>query len=736
MISSINYQCFFLGCILYDEICEEDEVCVQAQFGDSLENARKDKATNNKYVNGLFGECASTTENVALIVLNPVDYILKKVLSNQLKQLHENGYMLEDARAQCLIAYFKVVLMLQLRYDLNFCNVVNPENLWQMLQSIKMALTNDITDIQSVNSNKELLNNFIEQQQQRRQQQQQQQQQQLQRQQRRQQQQQMGDVKSDDEDNNENNFNSIPERYLFDDNDNFKSKAWEDTEEKSIDNDRNMLAIEAFMPSAVPNSGEEEEEESLNFVGYHAPVLKKDIEHIGNQNTGLEKIEHKIVKGKPSYQKVNGNRVYLKVAKDLSNDKLHHLINYLDLSIAKPNQLIFDDFLLDGDQLSFRAGRSTQRSSQNKKRLDSVGDKRRKDIQTVSGVHVDETGIGSGREAVPVESETRDHFFIPILAVSALTLILLVTVMAVHHIREHRKKIRKSDISEFECEKYNDKALLAYQDLCRYQMTSNESTGITGTHTNHSGTTTWVDEPIVQSNLDISTDDDTLVSIHSTINDSTFINASAIHDCDPKQANYIATQSPLPETITDFWQMIWEQAAVLIVNLANNEDQQEGQCLKYWPESGSQIYGSFEIHLVSEHIWSEDYLVRSFYLKNLKTNETRTVTQFHFLTWPKNGVPPSAKALLDFRRKINKSYRGRAAPIVVHCTDGTGRTGTFCLLDMILNRVTKGVKELNVAGSLEHLRDQRPCMVETCEQYKMVFVCLAEEITAIVAALS
>ncbi|VDM22356.1 unnamed protein product, partial [Wuchereria bancrofti] len=69
--------------------------------------------------------------------------------------------------------------------------------------------------------------------------------------------------------------------------------------------------------------------------------------------------------------------------------------------------------------------------------------------------------------------------------------------------------------------------------------------------------------------------------------------------------------------------------------------------------------------------------------------------------------------------KINKSYRGRAAPIVVHCTDGTGRTGTFCLLDMILNRVTKGVKELNVAGSLEHLRDQRPCMVETCEQYKM-----------------
>ena len=58
----------------------------------------------------------------------------------------------------------------------------------------------------------------------------------------------------------------------------------------------------------------------------------------------------------------------------------------------------------------------------------------------------------------------------------------------------------------------------------------------------------------------------------------------------------------------------------------------------------------FQVHLVSEHIWCDDYLVRSFYLKNLQTNETRTVTQFHFLTWVDLGVPSSSKALLDFRR--------------------------------------------------------------------------------------
>ena len=68
--------------------------------------------------------------------------------------------------------------------------------------------------------------------------------------------------------------------------------------------------------------------------------------------------------------------------------------------------------------------------------------------------------------------------------------------------------------------------------------------------------------------------------------------------------------------------------------------------------------------MVSEHIWCDEYLVRSFYLKNLKTGETRTVTQFHFLAWPENGIPTSTKALLEFRRFVNKSANLPACSIV------------------------------------------------------------------------
>ena len=42
-----------------------------------------------------------------------------------------------------------------------------------------------------------------------------------------------------------------------------------------------------------------------------------------------------------------------------------------------------------------------------------------------------------------------------------------------------------------------------------------------------------------------------------------------------------------------------------------------------------------------------------------------------------------------------------------------GRTGSFILLDTVLNRICKGAREINIAATLEHIRDQRAKMVKT-----------------------
>jgi receptor-type tyrosine-protein phosphatase N len=96
--------------------------------------------------------------------------------------------------------------------------------------------------------------------------------------------------------------------------------------------------------------------------------------------------------------------------------------------------------------------------------------------------------------------------------------------------------------------------------------------------------------------------------------------------------------------------MVWEQRSVVIVSLCRTVEYGSLKCNQFWPANGCEIYDQYEVHLVSEHVWCDDYVVRNFFLKNLETNQTRTVTQFHFLTWAENGIPPNTKSILDFRR--------------------------------------------------------------------------------------
>uniref|UniRef100_A0A3Q2QE70 Protein tyrosine phosphatase receptor type Na n=1 Tax=Fundulus heteroclitus TaxID=8078 RepID=A0A3Q2QE70_FUNHE len=216
------------------------------------------------------------------------------------------------------------------------------------------------------------------------------------------------------------------------------------------------------------------------------------------------------------------------------------------------------------------------------------------------------------------------------------------------------------------------------------------------------------------------------------------------HDVNPNKQDYINASfidiSPMSlpcanQSALFHMQMVWENGCTVIVMMTALVEDGEKQSERYWPDEGSSLYHIYEVNLVSEHIWCKDFLVRSFYLKNVQTQETRTLTQFHLLSWPGDGIPTSTRPLLDFRRKVNKCYRGRSCPIIVHCSDGTSRAGTYILIDMVLNRMAKGVKEIDIAATLEHIRDQRPGLVRTKDQFEFALTAVAEEVNAILKAL-
>lgn len=72
---------------------------------------------------------------------------------------------------------------------------------------------------------------------------------------------------------------------------------------------------------------------------------------------------------------------------------------------------------------------------------------------------------------------------------------------------------------------------------------------------------------------------------------------------------------------------------------------------------------------------------------------------------------------------------------MVHCSTGTGRAGTYVLVDTILNRLARGAKEINISATLEHLREQRMNLVQSKAQFEFALVALAEEIQFILSAL-
>lgn len=54
---------------------------------------------------------------------------------------------------------------------------------------------------------------------------------------------------------------------------------------------------------------------------------------------------------------------------------------------------------------------------------------------------------------------------------------------------------------------------------------------------------------------------------------------------------------------------------------------------------------------------------------------------------------------------------------------------------MVLNRISKGAKEIDIAATLEHIRDQRAGAVCTKQQFQFVLSAVAEEVQAVLRAL-
>ena len=94
------------------------------------------------------------------------------------------------------------------------------------------------------------------------------------------------------------------------------------------------------------------------------------------------------------------------------------------------------------------------------------------------------------------------------------------------------------------------------------------------------------------------------------------------------------------------------------------------------------------------------------------SNGSHTLTQYHLTSWPDHGVPEYGTPLMILQKQSTKSWSPSKGPILVHCSAGVGRTGTFIAVDIALEQAKKeGV--VDIAGIVNRLRQQRMKMVQT-----------------------
>ncbi|KAM9342980.1 tyrosine-protein phosphatase non-receptor type 22 [Pholidichthys leucotaenia] len=211
------------------------------------------------------------------------------------------------------------------------------------------------------------------------------------------------------------------------------------------------------------------------------------------------------------------------------------------------------------------------------------------------------------------------------------------------------------------------------------------------------------------------------LTLTTSKNDTDYINASFIKGMSGSRA-YIATQGPLPHTVVDFLRMIWEYNIQVIVMACREFEMGKKKCEVYWPRKEEEAFvcEPFKVYCDSEENRG-DYLTRT--LRIIFRKKSRTLKQLHYINWPDHGVPDSIPPILDILEEMRFYQAHDDIPICIHCSAGCGRTGALCVIDFTWNLLRKQMisSDFSIYNLVQDMRTQRPSVVQTKEQYELVY---------------
>ncbi|BES94359.1 PTPc [Nesidiocoris tenuis] len=215
---------------------------------------------------------------------------------------------------------------------------------------------------------------------------------------------------------------------------------------------------------------------------------------------------------------------------------------------------------------------------------------------------------------------------------------------------------------------------------------------------------------------------ETRVPLRGPDGEDVFINANFVKGAKSVEKFYIACQAPLENTVADFWKMIWEQQAQVILMLTDLHENGVEKCADYLPPSEvldcHRVFGDLQVTLKKREV-REKYIISSIQLRNLESNLWREVIHLWYTNWPIRGVPEDLTSIIAYLIEA-RSYTRPGHPIVVHCSPGTGRTGTIIAIDTAI-RDFETDRMVDIPKTVYGIRRDRAGAVQTNLQYYLIY---------------